>query len=136
MPVAPQPSVRYRNTGAGRSAALLWIVWVALAGAGHAGAEEPGRHVPVPKLEQIEKSEKFMRSLGFDEFRVRYHGNIARIEVPEEDLPRLLEAEMRAQIVTRFKEIGFDYVTADLKGFRSGAMDEILKDSEKSIGKK
>jgi len=95
-----------------------------------------GTPVTKEKLAQIEAAEKFMHSLGFEEFRVRHHGNIARIEVPGEDLPKLLEPEMRQKLVTRFQEIGFDYVTADLKGFRSGAMDEILKDSEKSIGEK
>ncbi len=74
------------------------------------------------KLSQIRDSESFLRSLGLDELRVRYHGEVARIEVPASSFSDILEN--REQIVERLKQLGFTYVTLDLQGFRSGSMDE------------
>ena len=70
----------------------------------------------------METAEDFLYAHGFTQFRVRVHGDLARIEVPEADLARLLE--WRNEIVKAFSEIGFLYVTMDLAGFRSGSMDE------------
>ena len=59
---------------------------------------------------------------GFSQLRVRSHDEIARLEVPLEDLPRLVDPEMRATITARLHELGYRYVTLDLDGFRSGSM--------------
>jgi uncharacterized protein len=78
------------------------------------------------KLMQVEKGEEYLRQVGFTQVRVRHHGPLARIEVLKEELPRLLEQSTAGNVVNKFKELGFAYVTADLQGYRSGAMDETL----------
>jgi uncharacterized protein len=65
--------------------------------------------------------------LGFREFRVRYHGDLARIEVAQNEIDRLLEKPIREPIVKKFKEIGFTYVSLDLQGFRSGSLNETIQ---------
>ena len=77
-------------------------------------------------LKMISEGESFLRSLGFTQLRVRHHGDTARLEVLREDMQRILLEHLDTQIVTRFKEIGYHYVTLDLQGFRSGSMNEIL----------
>jgi uncharacterized protein len=77
------------------------------------------------RLKQVGSSEKLLRNLGFAQVRVRYHGDVARIEVPPEDLLRLVEH--RVTIVDHIKNTGFAYVTVDLSGFRSGSMNNVLK---------
>ncbi len=81
-----------------------------------------GATITVGGLSRVEAAEDFLFAHGFTQFRVRVHGETARIEVPEADLARLLE--MRKEIVRRLTDIGFLYVTMDLAGFRSGSMDE------------
>ncbi len=76
------------------------------------------------KLKAVEKSEAVLRKLGFNNFRVRNHGDIARIEVQPEQMNKVMEC--RETIIDKFHEIGFLYVAVDLAGYRSGAMDEIL----------
>ncbi len=78
------------------------------------------------KLKMIDQAESFLIENGFHEERVRMHGNIARIEVPEKDIPRLAEDDLRKAIFKRFKEIGFTYVTLDMCGYRTGSMNEVL----------
>ena len=73
-------------------------------------------------LEEVSKSEKFLRSLGFKEVRVRHHGSIARIEVPEIYFEKILEFKSRDLIVKQLKMIGFKFVTFDLSGFRTGSL--------------
>jgi pyridinium-3,5-biscarboxylic acid mononucleotide sulfurtransferase len=90
-----------------------------------------GLEITPQRLEQIEKAEDFLRQRGFVEFRVRHHGEIARIEVPAKDLARMTAEPFRGQIVAKFKGLGFAYVCLDLQGFRSGAMNEILSDQQK-----
>ncbi len=77
------------------------------------------------KLDRL--AEQFLIEQGFLEERVRMHGNIARIEVPAEDIPRLAEDGMRGMIYERLREIGFMYVTLDMRGYRTGSMNETLK---------
>ena len=77
-------------------------------------------------LMQVEKGEECLRQVGFTQVRVRHHGSLVRIEVLKEELPRLLQETMAADLVKKFKELGFAYVTTDLQGYRSGAMDETL----------
>ncbi|MCR1899387.1 ATP-dependent sacrificial sulfur transferase LarE [Irregularibacter muris] len=72
-------------------------------------------------LEKIEKGEEFIKGLGFRILRLRVHGDIVRIEVPREDLKRLLEKSQ--EIIPYLKDLGFVYITMDLEGFRSGSMD-------------
>lgn len=78
------------------------------------------------KLAQVEKGEEYLRQAGFSQVRVRHHGPLARIEVPPEELPRLLQGTLIRDVVKEFKGLGFAYVTLDLQGYRSGAMDETL----------
>jgi len=78
-------------------------------------------------LAQVEKGEDYLRQAGFTQVRVRHHGPLARIEVPSDELPRLLQGSLAKEVVKEFKEgLGFSYVTVDLQGYRSGAMDETL----------
>ena len=80
-------------------------------------------------LDQIARAEDYLRSLGFHQVRVRHHGQVARIEVDAEDVPKLAEPRLRGQIVENMKNIGYTYVTLDLSGYRSGSMNEPLKAS-------
>ncbi len=84
-----------------------------------------GTRLSWEKMKMAEEGEKFLRTLGFYNVRVRIHGDTARIEVDEKDLPGLVKN--RAAAVKRLKEIGFTYITVDLEGFRSGSMDTHLK---------
>jgi len=90
-----------------------------------------GLEITSKRLSQVEQAEDFLRSLGFREFRVRHHDTIARIEVLPQDLTRILEADWRQTILDQLKSIGFQYVTVDLQGFRSGSMNETLSTAQK-----
>ena len=83
-----------------------------------------GTAVTSPRLKQIESCENFLKDLGFGEVRVRYHENLARIEVPADRIAAVVAAS--ESIVSHFKEAGFTYVSVDLAGFRSGSMNEVL----------
>lgn len=85
-----------------------------------------GSKITPEKLKQIEEAEDFLRQHGFRAFRVRHHETIARIEVPPEEFPRFLDPEFRSELVRRFREIGFLFITLDLLGLRSGSMNELL----------
>ena len=76
-------------------------------------------------LYKIEKAEEVIRGLGFKQVRVRLHGSIARIEVPEEELD--LGMKFRRLILNKLKELGFIYVALDLEGYRTGSMHEVTK---------
>lgn len=78
-------------------------------------------------LGRVDAAEEFLRqAFGLRQLRVRDHLPVARIEVPEADLVRLVEPAARAQIVAKLKELGYTYVTLDLAGFRSGSLNEVL----------
>jgi uncharacterized protein len=79
------------------------------------------------RLKQIEDAEEAIRELGFRQFRVRYHGELARIEISREELPRALNMEMFAEMHKRLKATGFTFVTMDLGGYRTGSMNEALR---------
>lgn len=81
-----------------------------------------GQPITVEALHKVEKAEEFLFSLGFTQFRVRMHENLARIEVIQEELENVMWK--RTKISRYLKSLGFDYVTLDLEGFRSGSMDE------------
>jgi uncharacterized protein len=86
-----------------------------------------GEEVTAERLAMIERAEQFLSERGFKPLRVRYHrGDVARIEVPVEDLPRLNDAEFRRELVKYFKSLGFKYVSLDLEGFRSGSLNAVL----------
>jgi uncharacterized protein len=72
--------------------------------------------------EQYDAAEELLRSLGFRELRVRHHGEVARIEVPLAEVPRLAEPDLRERVVAGLKALGYRYVTVDLEGFRSGSL--------------
>ncbi len=93
---------------------------------------EYGRPVTVAALSAVERGEDYLRRLGFRQFRVRHHGEIARIEISREEMPRALNAEMAAEFARTFKSLGFKFVTLDLEGFRSGSMNSLL--SPEQIG--
>ena len=75
----------------------------------------------------VDQAEQFLRRAGFETVRVRYHGGeLARLEVPTDQLAKLLEPELRGQLVKLLGELGFKYVTLDLEGFRSGSQNLVL----------
>ena len=86
-----------------------------------------GTEINLERLKKVGDCEVFLRELGFREFRVRYHGDLARIEVAQNEIDRLLEKPIREPIVKKFKEIGFTYVSLDLQGFRSGSLNETIQ---------
>jgi uncharacterized protein len=87
---------------------------------------EYGRKVTREVLEQVERAEEGMRRLGFREFRVRHHGDLARVEIARVELPRALSMEMLDAVTAALKQAGYQYVTLDCNGFRSGSMNAIL----------
>jgi pyridinium-3,5-biscarboxylic acid mononucleotide sulfurtransferase len=87
---------------------------------------EYGREVTREVLEQVEKAEESMRRLGFREMRVRHHGKVARVEIARHELPRALSMEMLDAINAALRQAGFQYVTLDCAGFRSGSLNAIL----------
>lgn len=87
---------------------------------------EYGRPVTREALSAVEQGEDALRALGFRQFRVRHHGQIVRIEIAREELPRALDPAMAAEFMRIFKALGFTYVTLDLEGFRSGSMNALL----------
>ena len=87
---------------------------------------EYGRAVTREVLEQVERGEESLRQLGFRELRVRHHGELARVEIARNELPRALTMEMMDAITAALKQAGFKYVALDCQGFRSGAMNAVL----------
>ncbi len=85
-----------------------------------------GSMVTVEALTRIAQAEEFLHGLGIRQLRVRHHDTIARIEVEPQDFLTLTDESVREQVVAKFREIGYSYVTLDLQGFRSGSMNEVL----------
>ncbi|HEY9061617.1 MAG TPA: ATP-dependent sacrificial sulfur transferase LarE [Pseudobacteroides sp.] len=85
-----------------------------------------GEKITEEGLKKVDLAEQFLIDLGFWQVRVRYHGDIARIEVYEEEIEKIIKKEVRDKIYNRFKEIGFKYTALDLKGYRTGSMNEGL----------
>jgi pyridinium-3,5-biscarboxylic acid mononucleotide sulfurtransferase len=87
----------------------------------------PGVEVTRERTGRVEAAEEYLHALGYRECRVRLHeGELARVEVPADDLQRLLDPEVQAGLVRRLKELGFRYVTLDLEGFRSGNLNSMV----------
>lgn len=85
-----------------------------------------GTPVTIEKLSVVDRGEDILRSLGFREFRVRHHDELARLEIAPAELDRALRREVVDELAARFRELGFRYVTLDLHGYRTGAMNEVL----------
>ncbi len=86
-----------------------------------------GEEITKEKLSMVDKAEQLLLDLGFHQLRVRTHGTIARIEVLPDEFPKLIEEKNRLKIVTEFEKYGFTYISMDLKGYRTGSMNETLK---------
>ncbi len=83
---------------------------------------------------RVEAAEAYLRGLDYREFRVRLHeGELARIEVPAAELPRLADPAVRADLVWRLKELGFRFVTLDLEGFRTGSLNTLVSLENKRL---
>jgi uncharacterized protein len=87
---------------------------------------EYGREVTAENLAQVEKAEEALHALGFAQVRVRHHGNLARIEIAREDLPRALTVSVLERMTETVRAAGFLYVTLDTQGYRSGSMNDVL----------
>jgi uncharacterized protein len=105
-------------------------VWDKPASACLSSRIEYGREVTPEALRVIERGEDALRALGFRQLRVRHHGEIVRIEIAREELPRALTPEMATAFTKVFKQLGFKFVTLDMEGFRSGSMNQLLTAEE------
>jgi uncharacterized protein len=101
-------------------------VWDKPASACLASRIEYGRAVTREALGVVEQGEDALRRLGFRQFRVRHHGEIVRLEIDPDELPRALDPQMAAEFTRIFKALGFKFVTLDLEGFRSGSLNTLL----------
>jgi uncharacterized protein len=86
-----------------------------------------GVPVTIENLTRVEKAESALRDLGFREFRVRAHGELARIEIVPAELSRAFQPEMSQELAGRIRQAGFTYVTLDLEGYRQGSLNALLK---------
>jgi uncharacterized protein len=89
-----------------------------------------GLPVTIEKLSVIERGEAILRSLGFRQMRVRHHGEIARLEIALDEMPRALDLEMARRMAQEFRQLGFKYVALDLDGYRQGALNEAIKENK------
>ncbi|MBU7007542.1 ATP-dependent sacrificial sulfur transferase LarE [Phosphitispora fastidiosa] len=87
-----------------------------------------GQAITSEKLRQIDQAETFIRSLGIKDLRVRHHGSLARIEVPLHLVNKILLEQVRSEILKELEAIGFNYISLDLKGLRSGSFNETLSE--------
>ena len=87
-----------------------------------------GRRITSETLKRIERSEDFIRSLGFHQIRVRDHGYVARIEIGEDEIALILKPERRKSISETLRSLGYKYISLDLEGYKSGSMNRILDD--------
>jgi uncharacterized protein len=85
-----------------------------------------GTPVTTQNVKTVENGEEQLKALGFRQFRVRFHGELVRIEIAPEELPNALKPEMAREFTRIFKALGFHYVTLDLEGYRQGSLNEVL----------
>jgi uncharacterized protein len=85
-----------------------------------------GTPVSRPVLTRIAEGEKYLRALGLTQLRLRHHGDIARIEVNTQEMPFVMDEKVRLSIVEKLKSLGYQYVTLDLSGYRTGSLNEVL----------
>lgn len=86
-----------------------------------------GTPVTLQNIKTIEVGEEELKALGFRQFRTRFHGELVRIEIAREELPKALNLDMAAKLTATFKALGYKYVTLDLEGYRQGSMNEVLR---------
>ena len=86
-----------------------------------------GTRITAERLEVVERAERVLAGLGLSQFRVRYHGETARIEALPEEMHIVLEAETAVEIASKFRKIGFRYVALDIRGYRMGSLNEALR---------
>jgi uncharacterized protein len=89
-----------------------------------------GQIVTIEKLSAVDRAESALRKMGFRQVRVRHHGEIARIEISEDEMPRALNIKTTQQMSATLKALGFKYVTLDLEGYRMGSLNEVLPDQK------
>ena len=80
----------------------------------------------IENVKTVERGEEEIKALGFRQFRVRYHGELVRLEIAPDELPKALTPEMARAFTSLFKGLGFKYVTLDLEGYRQGSLNEVL----------
>ena len=85
-----------------------------------------GQEVTDDRLRQIERAEAVLRDLGFRIFRVRHHDIVARLEIARAEMPRALDPDINAALVSRLKALGYQYVSLDLQGYRTGSLNEAV----------
>ncbi len=85
-----------------------------------------GTPVTIENVKTVETGEESIKALGFRQFRVRYHGEVVRIEIAPDEMEKALTLDMAARFTGIFKRLGFKYVTLDLEGYRQGSMNEVL----------
>jgi uncharacterized protein len=85
-----------------------------------------GTRIEPSILTRLDEAERFLKGLGFRQVRVRHHGDIARIEVEQQDIERLAEPEIRRRVAEKFKELKYLYTALDLTGYRTGSMNAVL----------
>lgn len=92
-----------------------------------------GEKITKEKLKRVEKAEEILAKYNFSQFRVRSHKNLARIEILPDDMIKILDEDIRDEVVKKFKNIGFVYITLDLIGYRTGSMNEVLLKGETMV---
>ena len=101
-------------------------IWDKPASACLSSRVEYGRPVTREVLQQVEDGEALLQQMGFRQFRVRYHGEMVRIEIARDEMPHALNMETMDRMTSGFRALGFKYVTLDCEGYRSGSMNAIL----------
>jgi uncharacterized protein len=91
-----------------------------------------GTPVTIENIKKVENGEEALKALGFRQFRVRFHGEIARIEIAREEMEKALSLEMAGKFTAIFKKLGFQYVALDLEGYRQGSLNEVLIQNARS----
>ena len=95
-----------------------------------------GEEITAQKLQMVEKAEQLLLDLGFTQLRVRMHGMMARIEILPAQFSLMMQDQVRELVAKRFKEIGFAYTAVDLTGYRTGSMNEVLAEHERSADRR
>jgi uncharacterized protein len=95
-----------------------------------------GQTITLPLLNRLARGEEVLHQMGFSECRLRFHHSLVRIEIPENEISFLVDPRKKHDLLTRLSTLGFTYITLDLKGFRSGSMDEGLKNRRRSASLK
>jgi uncharacterized protein len=86
-----------------------------------------GTKITKDLLLKIDDAESVLKNLGFNQVRVRHHGNIARIEIPSKDMKKILGSEIKSMVVKSLKKLGYIYITLDIEGYATGSMNKTLK---------